>query len=142
MVSPSRSPNPIYTWAVRLDVGELSSDRLTAIQRAEQQAQTQVTSWLRQIWPNISWSPTTDQLRQLGILYDSYAETRELELPDGRQTMFVGVAECQLTADRWYALLRQAQLTERTNRLRWLSVYFLFPLGLLSALAYALSRPE
>ncbi|MCS7161320.1 MAG: hypothetical protein RMJ19_12685 [Gemmatales bacterium] len=132
----------VCTWTVRLDDTELSSDRQTAIVRAEEKARQQLASWLRELWPDSTWSPTLDELRRLGIIYDWYAEARQLDLPDGSHTLFVGIAKCRLTPESWRALLSQARLNQRSLRLRMLGIYLLLPVSLLAAAAYWLLRPQ
>jgi hypothetical protein len=117
-----------YTWTVRLEPRELSSTRQEAVRQAERKAQEQIAQWLRQIWPQGRWVPSVEELRERGILYDTYARPRDLELPDGPRTMFEGIADCRLSPEHWRWLLKQAQLDCASQRLWWLGQYVLAPI--------------
>ena len=116
-----------YTWSVQLEMTELASARDTAIQRVQEKAADQVANWLRQVWPDASWTPTPQFLRERRIIYDVYAESRILELPEGQRVMFAGVAQCRLTTENWRELLERVRCVESERRLQRLAWYVLLP---------------
>jgi hypothetical protein len=116
-----------YTWEVRVERTELASRRQEAIECAQQKAAEQIASWLRQVWPDGSWTPTPLFLRDRRIIYDVYTESVILELPEGPKLMFAGVALCRLTPETWRELLEQSRLAESQRRLWMLGKYGFAP---------------
>ncbi len=116
-----------YTWEVRVERTELVSHRHEAMERAQQKTAEQIASWLRQLWPDSTWTPTPQFLRDRRIIYDVYAESVVLELPEGEKLMFAGVALCRLTPETWRELLEQSRLAESRRRLWTLGRYGFVP---------------
>lgn len=109
---------------------ELASRRQEALERAQQKAAEQIASWLRQVWPEDSWTLTPQFLqflRDRRIIYDVYAESVILELPDGPKLMFGGVALCRLTPETWRELLERSRLAESERRLWMVGKYGFAP---------------